>query len=157
MQRILAEKELVMDSAAVRKGAKARQKVTVNQAESPISWLFARGHLDDRLYAAAEQLRADYERAQLSPSITMRWGPVRISGKGGEQELTAGERQIAAKARFDGALKEAGAGLSDILWRVVCAGEGLPVAEKALDWPVRSGKLVLKLALARVAEYYRIN
>jgi len=46
--------------------------------------------------------------------------------------------------------------LADILWRVVCAGEGVPEAEKALEWPVRSGKLVLKLALDRVADFYRM-
>ena len=33
----------------------------------------------------------------------------------------------------------------------------LPVAEKALQWPARSGKLVLKLALDRVADFYRIR
>ena len=58
---------------------------------------------------------------------------------------------------MDAALAEAGRGLEDILWRVVCAGEGLPDAERALGWPSRSGKLVLKLALDRVAEFYRIR
>jgi hypothetical protein len=33
----------------------------------------------------------------------------------------------------------------------------LPDAEKAMDWPVRSGKLVLRLALERVADYYRLG
>ena len=51
----------------------------------------------------------------------------------------------------------AGKGLAHILWRVACAGEGLPEAEKALDWPARSGKLVLKLALERVADFYRVG
>jgi hypothetical protein len=69
--------------------------------------------------------------------------------------LFASERQIAAKARFDGAVAAAGDGLSDVLWRVVCAGETLPDAERALAWPARSGKLVLKLALDRVAAFYR--
>ncbi len=87
----------------------------------------------------------------------MNWDPVRISGQGGDRGLSPTERQIAAKARFDGAMAEAGKGLSDILWRVVCAGEGLPDAEKSLGWPARSGKLVLKLALDRVAYFYRIN
>ncbi|MEO8724228.1 MAG: DUF6456 domain-containing protein, partial [Sphingobium sp.] len=45
---------------------------------------------------------------------------------------------------------------SDILWRVVCAGEGLSAAEQALGWPTRAGKLVLTLALDRVADYYRM-
>lgn len=86
----------------------------------------------------------------------MRWEPVRIAGTG-DHGLTAGERQIAAKARFDGALAHAGTGLSDILWRIVCAGETLPTAEKTLAWPVRSGKLVLRIALDRVADFYRIG
>jgi len=40
---------------------------------------------------------------------------------------------------------------------VVCACETLPAAEKALEWPSRSGKLVLRLALDRVADFYRIG
>jgi Domain of unknown function (DUF6456) len=32
----------------------------------------------------------------------------------------------------------------------------VPVAEKNLGWPSRSGRLVLALALDRVADYYRI-
>lgn len=68
-----------------------------------------------------------------------------------------GERQVAARQRFDGAIKAAGHGLEDILWRVVCAGEALPDAERTLGWPARSGKLVLRIALERVAEFYRIT
>ena len=86
----------------------------------------------------------------------MRWDPVRVKGSG-EQGLTQTERQLAARERFDGALDHAGKGLKDVLWRVVCAGETLPVAEKALQWPARSGKLVLRLALDRVADFYRIR
>jgi len=53
-------------------------------------------------------------------------------------------------------MREAGRGLSDVLWRVVCACESLPSAEKALSWPARSGKLVLGIALDRVAGFYRL-
>lgn len=86
----------------------------------------------------------------------MNWDPVRVRGSG-ERGLEPGERQLAARQRFDGAAAAAGPGLADVLWRVVCAGESLPDAEKALEWPVRSGKLVLRLALDRVAGFYRIN
>ena len=86
----------------------------------------------------------------------MRWDPVRVQG-GGERSLSATERQIAVHQRVDGALAAAGPGLSDVLWRVVCAGESLPIAERAMSWPVRSGKLVLRLALDRVAGFYRIG
>ena len=86
----------------------------------------------------------------------MRGDPGRVKGGGRDHGLNPTERQLAAKARFDGAIAAAGSGLSDVLWRVVCACETLPDAERALAWPVRSGKLVLKLALDRVAEFYRI-
>ena len=157
MQRQLAEKELTEEGPIRGSGAKGKRRtVTVNLAESPLSWLHARGHIDDRLFAAGERLRDDYERAQMGANVTMRWDPVRVKSTG-EQGLSAGERQIAAKGRFDAALREAGSGLQDVLWRVVCAGEGLPEAEKSLGWPARSGKLVLKLALERVADFYRIR
>jgi len=157
MQRKLIERELTPEGPRRRRGVGARRRsVTVNLAESPLGWLHAHGHLDDRLFDAGERLRADYERAQLSPGVTMRWEPVRIRGVGGAG-LAPTERQLAARQRFDGAIAAAGKGLEDILWRVVCACETLPVAEKALEWPARSGKLVLKLALDRVADFYRIG
>ncbi|MEG9268617.1 DUF6456 domain-containing protein [Qipengyuania sp. Mu-71] len=158
MRRTLVERELTEEGP--RGGAAAhgkRRSVTVNLAESPLTWLHARGHLTERQFDAGERLRADYERAQIAPSTTMRWDPVRVDGGAVDRDLTSSERQLAAKARFDGAMREAGPGLSDILWRVACAGEGLPGAERALEWPARSGKLVLKLALDRVAVFYRIG
>ncbi len=156
MPRKLVERELTSEGPRRTGSARGRPRtVTVNLAESPIAWLHARGHLCDRLFDAGERLRADYERAQLAPSVTMRWDLVRVKGTA-DTGLTAGERQIAAKTRFDGALVAAGPGLADVLWRVVCAGETLPDAERALEWPARSGKVVLRLALDRVAGFYRI-
>ena len=157
MRRQMVERELTEEGPIRGSGAEGKRRtVTVNLAESPLSWLHSRGHIDERLFDAGERLRDDYERAQLSANVTMRWDPVRVRSTG-EQRLSSTERQIAAKARFDGALREAGSGLQDILWRVVCAGEGLPAAEKQLGWPARSGKLVLKLALERVADFYRVT
>lgn len=157
MKQHLVERELTPEGPRRRAGtAPRRRSVTVNLAESPLAWLHAHGHLETRLFEAGEALRADYERAQLGPNVTMRWDPVRIKG-GGDQGLSPTERVVAARARFHGALARAGRGLEDILWRVVCAGESLPVAEKALAWPARSGKLVQRLALDRVADFYRIG
>ena len=159
MKRQLVERELTPEGprrGRAAGGARAARTVTVNLAESPLVWLHARGHLPDRLLDAGEALRADYERAQLSASVTMRWDPVRVKTTG-ERGLSPTERQIAARQRFNGAIAAAGRGLEDILWRVVCAGEGLPEAEKTLGWPARSGKLVLKIALERVADFYRIG
>ncbi len=149
------ERELTAEGPRKAGGRRARRRsVTVNLAESPLGWLHARGLIEDRLFAAGECLRADYERAQIGPSTTMRWDPQPLTGAA---PLHPTERQIAAKDRFDGAIAAAGSGLSDILWRVVCAGKSLPHAERNLSWPVRSGKLVLRIALDRVAQFYRIN
>lgn len=161
MAQFLVDRELTEEGPRQQDGVRpggargATRSVKVNLAESPLTWLHARGHLSDVQFAAGERLRADWERAELAPSVTMRWDLVRISG--GEQGLTGGERQLAAQRRFDGAVAAAGPGLADILWRVVCAGEGVPVAEKALAWPARSGKLVLELALDRVAGFYGLR
>lgn len=158
MRQVLIDRELTSEGPRRAKrgsAAAARRSVKVNCAESPLTWLHARGHLNDRQFDAGERLRADWERAQLAPSVTMRWEPARFGR--GERDFSPTERQIAAKERFDAAIAAAGTGLSDILWRVVCAGEALATAEKALDWPARSGKLVLRIALDRVAEFYRIR
>ncbi len=157
MRRQLVERELTSEGPSHRAPQPGGRRVTVNLAESPLTWLHARGHLSDIQLNAGERLRADWERAQIAPGITMRWDVVRVKGTGADRGLTASERQMAAKARFDGAIAAAGPGLSDVLWRVVCAGEGLPDAEKALAWPARSGKLVLGLALDRVAGFYRVG
>ncbi len=156
MHRQLVERELTVEGPSQRAAQRGKRSVTVNIAESPLTWLHARGHLSDAQLAAGERLRADWERAQLAPGVTMRWDPVRAKGSG-DGDLNAIERQMAAKSRFDGAIAAAGPGLSDVLWRVVCAGDTVPAAERALDWPVRSGKLVLKLALDRVAGFYRVG
>ncbi|MGZ3268889.1 MAG: DUF6456 domain-containing protein [Croceibacterium sp.] len=157
MKQHLVERELTSEGPRRSGGVAPRcRSVTVNLAESPLGWLHARGHLDGRLFAAGERLRADYERAHLAPSVMMRWEPVRIRGTNNDA-LAPGERQIAARQRFDWAIAAAGKGLEDILWRVVCACETVTAAERELEWPARSGKLVLRIALERVAEYYRIG
>lgn len=131
---------------------RSARSVTVNLAESPLAWLHARGMLDARQVEAGERLRGDYERAAIGPRTTMHWGGTRVDGGGGARDL--GPAHLAAKRRFDAAIAAAGRGLSDVLWRVVCAGEGLPAAEKALGWPSRSGRLVLTMALDRLADHY---
>lgn len=157
MRRELVECELTDEGPRRKDGARGKRRTaTVNLRESPLSWLHARGHLDDRRFAAGELLRGDYERAGLAPSVTMHWDSIRLE-PGADAAMLPSERRLAAKARFDGAMASAGRGLTDILWRVVCACEALPLAERALGWPARSGKLVLKLALDRVADFYRIG
>lgn len=158
--RILVERSIGRHGETLRKGqGRAVRSVTINAAESPLGWLRSRGLLTRRQYDAGERLRSDWERAGLAPGITMKWDAAsvgrRSGGHAGAPDLSGA--QIDAKRRFEAAIGAAGPGLSDILWRVVCAGEGMRDAETALGWPARAGKLVLTLALDRVADFYRIR
>jgi hypothetical protein len=159
--RLLVEQAAPRDGAERRAAGTARRNpprsVTVNMLESPLGWLRARGHVSERQYAAGEQLRLDWEQAQLPPCVTMRWDPLppqRGAAAGAEAGL--GGREMRARARFDAAVQAVGPGLRDIVWRVICAGEGMRDAETALGWPARAGKLVLAMALDRLADHYRL-
>jgi hypothetical protein len=158
--RILVERAIGGDSKRARGPIRrAVRSVTVNSVESPLGWLFVRGMVTRRQFDAGEQLRTDWERAGLSRRVTMQWdsapvGRQRGGSAAGPDLMVA---QIDARRRFDGAVEAAGPGLSDILWRIVCSGEGMRDAESALGWPARSGRVVLSLALDRIADFYRIR
>lgn len=150
-----ADVSVTMARAVTPGQRRARRTVTINRAESPLGWLAARGLVDARQVEAGERLRRDYEIAGLAPNITMRWDAIRVDGGlgcGGDPALA----HLAAKRRFDTAIADVGKGLSDILWRVICAGESVPAAERALGWPGRAGRLVLGFALDRLADHYRL-
>jgi len=146
--RLLAEVSRTIDGQTLR--------VTANLAESPLAWLARRGLLTRRQFDAGEQIRRDFELAHLGARVTMRWDDMPGSGtrRGAAPAAEPGAATLSAKGRFEAACAAVGPGLSDILWRVVCAGEGLETAEKALGWPARAGKLVLGLSLDRLADHY---
>lgn len=138
---------------------KRGRSVLINIGESPLSWLYAHKHLSEQQFLAGEKLRSDYERAALGPNITMSWNdaPPSKSRRGAPGHMEMSESMMLAKERFDNAMKILGGGLDNVAWRVICNGESVSSAEKALAWPTRSGKLVLKLALDRLASYYHIK
>lgn len=158
--RMLVERAIGRDGETLRSGPRrAVRSVTVNAVESPLGWLFSRGMVSRRQFDAGEQLRTDWERGGLSSKVTMQWDAAPVGrqrgGSSSAPDLLGG--QIDARRRFDAAVEAAGPGLSDILWRVVCSGEGMREAESALGWPARAGKVVLALALDRIADFYRIR
>lgn len=147
--RLLATRHLAPGDAV------DRLAVTVNLAESPLAWLASRGLVTTAQFRASERLRQDFMIAGQAPRVTMRWE------LGGGSRSPAGAdpttSQLAARQRFNAAVLAAGPGLSDVLWRVICMGEGLETAERALGWPNRAGKLVLKLALDRLVAHYGLD
>ncbi len=147
MNRMLAQRRLAPGDAI------DRLDVTVNLAESPLAWLVRRGMVTPAQFAASERLRHDFMVAGRAPRVTMRWDPA-PGGHGGGAGHDPTTAQISARQRFDAAVTAVGPGLTDVLWRVICLGEGLETAERALGWPNRAGKLVLKLALDRLVAHY---
>jgi hypothetical protein len=111
--RLLVERPLPQDGVERKRGATAGRRpvrtVTVNLAESPLGWLMARGLVSDRQFDAGEQLRADWERAQLAPSVTMCWDAA-PPGRNRAAPVAANptETQFAAKQRFEQAIGAAG-------------------------------------------------
>src|SRR5207237_9150039 len=142
-QRLLQERSIDQGVASERKTPRSARSVVVNLAESPLGWLFARGLVTQRQFDAGERLRTDWERAQLSPRVTMAWDAAPVAhGRGrdaGAADLSGA--QIDAKKRFQAAVDTAGPGLADILWRVVCAGGGMRDAEPTPGWPGGAGQL----------------
>jgi hypothetical protein len=163
--RLLIERAVPQDGEERRSRAdnsspkRRARSVTVNLAEAPLGWLKARGLISERQFLAGERLREDWERAQLGPSVTMKWdaAPLSKTALAAPAGLDPTHAQLSAKDRFDKAIASVGPGLTDVLWRIVCAGEGMRDAERALGWPARAGKLVLGFALERLADYYRIG
>jgi hypothetical protein len=149
--------ERPVPGATLSRTGRASRTVTVNLAESPLSWLHARKMISDRQFAAGSLLHADYMRGELAQRTTMAWDPApadKSNRARGADMATIGA--IDARDRFHAACATAGPGLTDVLWRVVCAGDRIPDVERTLGWPSRSGKLVLTLALDRIADYYRV-
>ncbi len=134
----------------------------VNIAESPLGWLARRKGADGRGFLTAaeveagERLRSDFEAAQMGPRITQDWSAFltpasRGTGSAAREPAMGPE---AARRRVSGALSALGPGLADAALRVCCFLEGLESCEKRMGWSARSGKVVLKIALGRLAEHY---
>ena len=157
LRECVIEGEVVSAPGRAAGTRRPRRSVTVNLAESPLGWLYARGHIARRQFDAGDRLRLDWERGQLAARLTMAWDSAPVSrGRSAAPVTDLSGSQIDARRRFEAAIDAAGPGLSDILWRIVCSGEGMREAETALGWPARAGKVVLTIALDRVADFYRM-
>ena len=156
--RVFAERT-VMDEDGER-------RLRFNLAESPLSVLGRKRDRDGTAYLspvlveAGERMREDFELAQMGPRITQNWE--RFLTAGGQRGAAAtGRGQCEgpqdARVRVAKAMEALGPGLSDVVFRVCCFLEGLETAEKRLGWSARSGKVVLKIALERLAMHYGLR
>lgn len=132
--------------------------VAENEAESPLAWLKSREAISDAQFDAGERLRRDYTIARIEPRLCIDLSaPVVLGGGGAAGAAQMPDAVLAAKQRFAKALSAVGPGLSDLLFDVCCALRGLEALERDKKWPRRSGKVVLGLALERLAAHYGLS
>jgi hypothetical protein len=107
---------------------------------------------------AAERMRKDFEMAQLRPRITANWSASISTGRrtgDGLADLT--DLALSARRRFDKAIEAVGPEFSGVLIDICCFLKGLELVERERQWPARSAKLVLRLALQRLARHYGLT
>lgn len=141
----------------------------INADESPIAWLRRRKDrsgepmISQAQFDAGERLRADFWFAQMTPRTTTNWSAVSTTRRGrryGAGPRTSSEMTdsaVAAAERVRRALAVVGPELSGVLIDVCCHLRGLEDAERAAGWPQRSAKIVLQLALTRLARHYGLE
>ena len=156
-ERIVERLEIVIDGQS--------SSVEVDLTESPLAWLARRRGRDGRAFIdavqfmAGERLRADFTRAQMMPRTTADWSgagrsPTRHATRTG---LDASEAALAAKQRVARAMAGVGPEFSGMLLDVCCFLKGMEQVEQERGWPLRTGKVVLGLALDRLARHYGLS
>lgn len=158
----LSDAQTAFDPAPVKDAAGGgARRVRYSAAETPLSALSRRRDkngqpfLSSDLVAAGERLREDFELSQMSDGVTQNWDRM-LTGRldGGAPGGRTGFGPSAARDRVARALGELGPGLGDMALRCCCYLEGLESAERRMGWSARSGKIVLRIALQRLARFY---
>lgn len=141
------------------------REVGFDTSESPLAWLFSRRDKSGEAlisadeFAAGERLRRDYTLAGLLARTTMNWDSL-----GGRAERRAGgpgvdltAAALDARTRISAVIEALGPDLSSVAIDVCCHLAGLADVERLHHWPQRSGKVVLRLALAALARHYGLD
>ena len=128
-------------------------------AESPLLWLYRRRDskgnplIGEAAFAAGERLRADFTFGNMMPRVTLNWTAA-VQGSRNPSGAEPSEGALAARQRVRRALEKVGPELSGVLIDVCCFLKRLEDVERDRNWPARSAKIILALALARLARHY---
>jgi len=95
-----------------------------------------------------------FTRAHLMPRTTSNWSSPIASGRRGAGASSATDTMIASRQRVHQALDAVGPEFSGLLLDVCCFLKRLEELESERGWPARSAKVVLQLALDRLARHY---
>jgi hypothetical protein len=133
--------------------------VMINLKENPLLWLHRRHGrnekplIDDAAFAAGERFRAEFQRAGMEQRVTIDWSRMGAATEGG-RGAEPSETMVAARARVRRALDAVGPDFAGPIIDLVCFHKGLEQLEREQDWPARSGKVVIRFALAALARHY---
>ena len=168
LQRLMARREnsatgFQEAQAEFETQPQARQvgRVRFHSSEGPMAVLARRRdkdgtpYLSRELVRAGERLREDFELAHLEPGLTQDWSHFLAPTQTTKSSRSPARGPATARARVTAALETLGDGLSDVVLRCCCHMDGMEATEKHLGWPARSGKVVLRIALTKLAEHYR--
>ncbi len=136
----------------------------LNEAESPLLWLHRRRGadgrplLDEAAFLAGERFRRDVTQAAMLPSVTTNWSRMETAGASASPRdpALASDVAIGARQRVRAAFAVLGSEIGHFVLDVCGFLVPLQEAELRRSWPPRSGKLVLRLALGRLARHYGI-
>ena len=148
-------------AAQHRVEAKGAEGATMNLAESPLVRLATPGpdgaaFLKPHQVEAGERLRRLVERAQLQPRLTMSYSAAHVAG-GGAGHSEIGDMAADARKALANLHHELPRDCAEVVLDVCGFGKGLQQVEAERGWPRRSAKLVLRIALDRLAEIYGLS
>lgn len=120
----------------------------------------AHKYLSETHLQAGQKLFDLFVKANLRPNVTMNWEnlqSVKQSHHTGGKDMGFSETTYIARRELYESLSHVGQEFSAILVEICLFGNGLEATEKAMNWPARSAKLLLTMALDRLAEYYQLT
>jgi len=158
-----AQHHEVVESTILVEGR--REKVRLDAAEGPLDWLARRKDasgaplIDVACFTAGERLRRDLTIALMIPSVTTNWDASAVgkTSVGPRDVAGASDATLAARQRVDQAMNAVGPDLAGLLIDLCGFAKNLATIERERGWPSRSGKVVTKLALSRLADHYGLE
>lgn len=159
-------REFVQDLTQPQDSAEPSPRRVRYNSNSPLDMLSRRRGKDGkpfismRQHKAGQMLYIDFREACLPKGTpaTLDWDSIGMRvDKSQSNTIPYAWFSNGTANTFEKVMRHLGEGLADVALHAICYERGLEDVEKALDWSARSGKIVLRIALERVAEFYESN